>query len=186
MTQSSAQPSSSGPDVPTRSPRATEIVAAARDILTTRGPDELTMRNIADMLGIRAPSIYKHFSDKAAVESALIADGLREMGNALHHAVAKPGRRTAVTSLLTAYRAQATTNPELYRLATHGPLDRAILPPGLEDWAGEPFFLATGEPHRSQALWAFAHGMVILEIDNRFSNTDDLDRTWRAGATAFS
>jgi len=27
--------------------------------------------------------------------------------------------------------------------------------------------------------------MVILEIDGRFAEGSDLDRTWRAGATAF-
>ena len=65
-------------------------------------------------------------------------------------------------------------------------LPRAELTPGLENWAGEPFFRATGEPQRAQALWAFAHGMVVLEIDHRFLPGSDLDRTWRAGATAFA
>ena len=70
--------------------------------------------------------------------------------------------------------------------ATAGPLPRSELAPGLEDWAGEPFLLVTGEPHRAQALWSFAHGMVILEIDGRFPAGSDLDRTWRAGAAAFA
>ena len=74
----------------------------------------------------------------------------------------------------------------MYRLSTSGTLDRAALPTGLEDWAGEPFLLATGDSHRAQALWSFAHGMVILEIDGRFPDSSDLDRTWRAGAAAFA
>jgi hypothetical protein len=74
----------------------------------------------------------------------------------------------------------------VYRLSASGTLDRAALPPGLEDWAGEPFLLATGDPHRAQALWSFAHGMVILEIDGRFPDGSDLDRTWRAGAAVFA
>ena len=43
----------------------------------------------------------------------------------------------------------------------------------------------TGEPHRAQALWSFAHGMVILELDGRFPAGSDLDRTWAEGAAAF-
>jgi hypothetical protein len=34
-------------------------------------------------------------------------------------------------------------------------------------------------------LWAFAHGMVALEIDRRFLDGSTLDRTWQAGAAAF-
>jgi hypothetical protein len=84
-----------------------------------------------------------------------------------------------------AYRRYALAHPNLYRLATAGPLPRAELPEGLEDWAGEPFFLVTGDPSRSQALWAFAHGMVVLELDGRFPAGSDLDHTWAEGAAAF-
>jgi AcrR family transcriptional regulator len=175
-------------DVPARTPRsarATAVVAAASRLMEAEGASALTMRRIADDLGIKAPSLYKHFPDKAALESALVEQALIDMGTALHTALARPGRRGPVVALLAAYRREGLDHPNLYRLATAGPLARAELPPGLEDWAGEPFFLVTGEPHRAQALWSFAHGMVILEIDRRFREGSDLDRTWRAGAVAF-
>jgi hypothetical protein len=35
-------------------------------------------------------------------------------------------------------------------------------------------------------MWSFAHGMVILELDRRYPDGSDLDRTWRAGAEAFT
>jgi AcrR family transcriptional regulator len=169
-----------------RTPRAVEIVGTAQQILEREGADALTMRRLADDVGIRASSIYKHFADKASVESALIEDALVELGTGLHDAVTDPDRAGVVASLLTRYRTLANARPNVYRLATSGPLDRGALPAGLEDWAGEPFFLATGDPHRAQALWSFAHGMVILEIDGRFADVADLDRTWRAGAEAFA
>ena len=87
--------------------------------------------------------------------------------------------------MLRAYRRQGTEQPNLYRLATAGTLPRDELSPGLEDWAGEPFFLVTHDPNLAQALWSFAHGMVILEIDGRYPADSDLDRTWAAGAAAF-
>ena len=34
-------------------------------------------------------------------------------------------------------------------------------------------------------MWAFAHGMVSLEIDSRFPPQADLDEAWRAGLAAF-
>lgn len=168
-----------------RGARASQLVDAALDLLEREGPDALTMRRLADAVGIRAPSIYKHLPDKAALEAALIEEALVAVGAALHDAVARPGRRGSVAALLVAYRAACVPRPHLYRLATGGPLHRHLLPPGLEDWAGEPFFLATGDPHRSQALWSLAHGMTILEVDGRYPPGSDLDRTWRAAADAF-
>ena len=79
-----------------------------------------------------------------------------------------------------------TTSPNLYRLATHGPLDRSALQPGLEEWAGNPWFVATGDPAVAQAFWSFAHGMVMLEIDGRYPPGSDLDATWAAGVRAFT
>ena len=164
----------------------TQIVDSARSLLEAEGPDALTMRRIADVLDIRAPSIYKHLPGKHAVEVVLVEQGLFEMGDVLHRAVEEAGPGEAIESLLRSYRAEALAHPNLYRLATVGPLDRDELTPCLEEWAGEPFFLATGDAFVAQALWSFAHGMVVLELDGRFPDTSDLDRTWAAGAAAFT
>jgi hypothetical protein len=45
--------------------------------------------------------------------------------------------------------------------------------------------VVTGDSSSAQALWSFAHGMLILEMDDRYPPGSDLDRTWRAGADAF-
>jgi hypothetical protein len=88
-------------------------------------------------------------------------------------------------SLLTAYRAYCGAHPNLYRLAVCGRFPRQSLPPGLEEWAGNPWFVVAGDAHLAQALWSFAHGMVILELDDRYPPGSDLDTTWRTGAAAF-
>ena len=169
--------------------RAAEIIAAARVLLESEGRDALTMRRLGEALGIRAPSIYKHLPGKHAVEVALIEVGLAEIGEALHRAVSDPRvlpGAGAVGSLLATYRAESLARPNLYRLATSGQLPRGELTPGLEDWAGEPWFVAAGDPFLAQAMWSFAHGMVILELDHRYPEGSDLDRTWQAGAAAFT
>lgn len=167
-------------------PRAEQVVQVALDLLEAEGAEAVTMRRVAEVLGIRAPSLYKHFPNKQAIELAMIESGLELIGSHLHAAVGEPGPPgEAVARLLAVYRDRSTAHPNLYRLATSGPLPRNLLTPGLEDWAGEPFFLVTGDPFRAQALWSFAHGMVILEIDGRYPEGSDLDRTWAAGAAAF-
>ncbi|WP_131784168.1 TetR/AcrR family transcriptional regulator [Protofrankia symbiont of Coriaria ruscifolia] len=167
------------------SPRATEIIAAGRRLLEAEGADALTMRRLGAELGIQAPSIYKHLPGKYAVELALVDEALAEIGLALHQAVRHPGPAGSVASVLAAYREYALAHPNLYRLATGSRLPRGSTTPSLEDWSGEPFFLATGDPQVAQAMFSFAHGMVILELDQRFPDGSDLQRTWDAGADAF-
>lgn len=169
-----------------RSNRIDQIVVAARQVVEAEGAAALTMRRLGDELGIKAPSLYKHVAGRDAVVAALVQDTLLETGERMHSAVAAPGAGGPVAALLAAYRDFGCHHPNLYRLVTTGNLPRSALAPGLEDWAGEPFYRATGDPHRAQALWAFAHGTLILEIDDRFLPDSDLDRTWAAGARAFA
>lgn len=168
-----------------RTRRTQEIIVTARVLLEAEGRDGLTMRKLGEALNMRAPSLYKHISGWRALELALIEEGLEETGAALHEALgASPDQ--PIVALLDAYRAIGLAHPELYRLVTASPFPRAELLPGLEAWAGEPFFRAAGEAHLAQALWSFAHGTLILELDRRFLDGSDLDRTWRSGAEAFA
>jgi len=176
---------SSRPTPRQRTPRARQIIDTARAMLEAVGSDGLTMRRLADELGIRAPSLYKHVDGRPALELALVEIGLDETGLAMHAAV-EGSNGDPVGDLLGAYRALGLANPELYRLITASSFPRAGLLPGLEAWAGEPFFLVVGEPHLAQALWSFAHGTLILELDQRFLDGSNLDQTWHAGTEAFT
>jgi AcrR family transcriptional regulator len=172
-----------------RSPRVRDVVAAARDLLEREGPDGLTMRRLADRLGIRAPSLYKHVESKEELEALLMAEAFRGMGRDLHDAVASTGAggspTEALAALGSAYRRWALAHPHLYRLVTGGPLPRERLPEGLEAWTAEPVVTATGgDPDRARAAWAFAHGMTILELDGRFPPGADLDAAWASGLRA--
>jgi AcrR family transcriptional regulator len=167
---------------PELSPRAREIVDAARELLEAEGPDGLSMRRIADRIGIRAPSIYKHLPDKQALEAALIGAGFAESAAAFEAAA---GADDPVAALAGAYRDYALRHPHLYRLMTGGPLARERLEPGVEERAAAPIVAAVGDPDAARALWAFAHGMAILELDGRFPPGADLDAAWERGIAAF-
>ncbi|MFG2933220.1 TetR/AcrR family transcriptional regulator [Streptomyces achromogenes] len=164
-------------------PRAREIVTAARELLEESGPAQLTMRTLADRLGIKAPSLYKHFPDKHAVEVELVAQLLTETAEALEAAEASaPG---SLDALAGAYRGYALAHPHLYRLGTERPLPRAELPAGLEDRAALPLLRAcAGDLDLARAFWAFAHGMVTLEIHGRFPADADLEAAWKRGLGA--
>ena len=167
----------------TLSRRAREIVAVARELLEEEGSEGLSMRRIADRLGIRAPSIYKHFPDKQALEAALISAGFEEWADFAEEAVRGGDRLAAVAW---AYREFAKRHPHLYRLMTERPLPRERLIAGAEARAALPVVEAAGgDPDAGRAFWAFAHGMVILELNGRFPPDADLDAAWRRGLKAF-
>jgi AcrR family transcriptional regulator len=206
------------------SARAQEVVAEARRLLEEEGAESLTMRRLADRLGIRAPSLYKHLPDKTALEAAIIATGMEDAAAAFEAAVDGAetgvgvgagravggieagvgsgraadideagvevarevgGAAGALQALAAAYRGFALDHPHLYRLMHNGPLPRQHLPPGLEERTAAPLLRVAGSRARARAVWAFAHGMVMLELDHRFPPGADLDAAWQAGIAAF-
>ena len=48
------------------------IVDGAVDLLNEGGLDNLSLRRLADRLNVSAPSLYRHFADKAALKSAIL------------------------------------------------------------------------------------------------------------------
>jgi AcrR family transcriptional regulator len=168
-------------------PRARQIVQAARQLLEQDGAHALTMRRLADRLGIRAPSLYKHLPDKATLEAAIIATGLEDIAATLEAALKEaPDTGTEpLAALAGAYRAFALAHPHLYRLMTDQPLPRDHLPPGVEARAAAPLLQAAGSQDLARAVWAFAHGMVQLELARRFPPGADLEGAWQEGITAF-
>ncbi|MFL5844438.1 MAG: TetR/AcrR family transcriptional regulator [Solirubrobacteraceae bacterium] len=154
----------------------------ARTVLASEGPGALTMRRVAQELGIQAPSIYKHLADKQALENALISAAFEEQAALFETALGEPD---PIAALAAAYRAYARDNPHLYRLMTDRALDRQHLWPGAEARAAAPLISALGgDTDLARALFAFAHGMAILELNDRFAPGADLDAAWRRGLDA--
>lgn len=162
-------------------PRGPEAIAAAVRILEAEGPAAVSIRRVGAELGMQGPSLYNHVRDKATLEAGIAAHGLAAMGDAL--AAAAPG----LDGLGRAYRAFARARPHLYRALTDRPLPRDLLPDGLEADVGAYVARAVGgDEHRARALWAAAHGLVLLELADRFPPGADLDAAWSALVAAFA
>lgn len=163
--------------------RRDQIVSAALELFEAGGPEALTMRALADRVGIRAASLYRHFADKEAVEVALIAAAFADQAVAAEAAIVGTDRPLAAIGRV--YRRWALAHPHLYRLMTDRPLPRADLPEGLEARAAAPLIrIFGGDVDRARAAWAFAHGMTVLELSGRFPDGADLDAAWAAGSAA--
>lgn len=163
--------------------RREQIVQIANDLLEHDGPHGFTMRAIAAELGIKAPSLYKHIADKRELEVALIAEALTSQAEALEKAFIDGS--DPVRAISSAYRRWALGHPHLYALINGQPLPRDQIADGIEERSIATVLKAFGgDRQRARAAWAFAHGMVTLELVDRFPPGTDLEQTWRIGITA--
>lgn len=169
--------------------RQREILDAALVILEAEGERALTMRRLAGGLGIKAPSLYKHFPSKEALEAGLIAIGFEQAARSFEEAIAAAASPLSPASPLSAlggaYRGFAHYHPHLYRLMHDRPLRRDELPPDVEARAAAPLLAAAGSLERARAAWAMAHGLVMLQLNGRFPPDADIDAAWAAGVAAF-
>jgi AcrR family transcriptional regulator len=166
-------------------PRARQIAAAAQELIDAEGVDQLSMRALADRVGIRAPSIYKHFESKEALEAAVISAVFEEQ--AIQWEAVVENSEQPLPALAAAYRDYARRHPHLYRLLTERPLNRAALAEDVEARAVRSLVRAVaGDRDLARAFWAFAHGMTILELNSRFPADADIDAAWRSGIEALT
>lgn len=161
--------------------RRREIVAAVQRLLGEWGSsDRLTMRAVAKEVGISAPSIYLHFSDKTELVWAALEDRYGELA-AQMAAAAQAGDdadpRSRVRAQAHAYCRFAMSSPGHYRLMfeVHQPAAdpsrigghparriSAALRAGLHACAVDGSGLSLPVEQAAQTLWAGLHGMVSL------------------------
>jgi AcrR family transcriptional regulator len=103
-----------------RPPRLTqsEVVAAARRIAAQQGVESVTMRRLANALGVMPNALYTYFPDKAAILDAVLDDLLGE--------VERPRRprswRHGLVSVMSSYRRLLLTQPGLIALTVSRPM----------------------------------------------------------------
>lgn len=164
-----------------RMDRRAELIAAARHLLETEGAEAITIRRLGAAVGIRGPSIYKHFPNKAAVEDALTIIGFMELAGALQ------GVPFTFVALAGAYRQWALSHPHMHRLLNNRPINRSQLPIGLEDRAAAPLVAACdGDRAMARAAWATIKGLVDLELAHRFPHDTDIEAVYAAAARAYA
>lgn len=96
-----------------------EILTAARELLAeTQDADAVSVRSVAERVGVSTPSLYLHFADKQALLDAVCEQVFAELDDHMEAAAAETQdpfdglRRRGL-----AYAAFALANPEQYRIA---------------------------------------------------------------------
>jgi len=163
-----------------------EIVAAAKELLAkSADSDAVSIRAVADAVGVTPPSIYLHFADKDALIEAVCADVFAELDAAMVASgkdAEKPLDTLCAYGL--AYVQFAIDHPEHYRLAT---MERHQVDDGMshldEVLADSAFahlasvvmecmdagIFAKGDPVPvAMEMWAAAHGVAALMVAKPF------------------
>ena len=99
-----------------------EILDAATELLLETGHAKaVSIRSVAERVGVTPPSIYLHFNDKDALLDAVCARYFEKLDEEMQRAAV--GQTTALDVLRAlglAYVRFAMQTPELYRIATMG------------------------------------------------------------------
>jgi AcrR family transcriptional regulator len=156
-----------------------DIVEAVKQLLReTDDVDAISIRAVAQRVGVTAPSIYLHFADKEALLDAVVADVFAGLDAAISAATARS--TTPVACVLAqglAYVQFAVDHREHYRVALMQPSnDTAVVDDVLRDCAFAylhraveeciegGFFADTDPLPIALELWSAAHGVASLVI----------------------
>ena len=91
-----------------------DVVAAAAEVADEVGYQQLSMGLVAQRLGIRTPSLYKHVEDLADLRRRVATQAVTELGDTVRDALQGRSGRDALTALLTAIGAYVTAHPGRY------------------------------------------------------------------------
>jgi TetR/AcrR family transcriptional regulator len=97
---------------------AEAILDAAEALFAERGFEGASLRDVADRVGVRAPSLYNHFESKEALYTAVLERGVGPVLELLASVAARPDaidRRRVVTEVM----ATLARHPNLARLLQH-------------------------------------------------------------------
>jgi AcrR family transcriptional regulator len=156
-----------------------EILDAATELLLDIGHAKaVSIRSVAERVGVTPPSIYLHFQDKDALLDAVCARYFEKLDEEMQRVSAL---QTDTVEVLRAqglaYVRFATQNPELYRIATMSEwrsdshVDAALASSAfehmratIETLMGEGILASGDAAGIALELWSAAHGVAALLI----------------------
>jgi AcrR family transcriptional regulator len=161
-----------------REQRERLIVAAARELAETEGWEAVTTRRLAAEIEYSQPVLYSHFKGKAAIMTAVAAQGFEELAVEMRAArTAVRGTREALAAVAAAYTTFATKRPALYdAMFTHAvdltfasPEGPAYLRDGFDQLlqAVRPLAGDDDAGLLTETFWASLHGLAMLERSGR-------------------
>jgi AcrR family transcriptional regulator len=174
------------------------VVEEAEVIADDVGLSNLTVAMLAERLGVRQPSLYKHITGVGGLQRSIAIRAKNELADVLQGAAAGRARGHAIVSIARAYRAWARQHPGRYATVQRAPVrgdvddERAsakVVQVAYDVMIG--YELRDDDAIDAiRALRAALHGFVTLEAVGGFGMPVDVDRSFdrlvRGLATAFA
>ncbi len=168
------------------------VVEAAADLADKHGYDALTLAMLAQHMGVKPPSVYKHVQSLDDVKTGIQALAATRLTDALMAAAGGKSGDEAVFAVADAYRAFVKAHPGL-QVAMSRPSATAHQGPGddeLESSNRQLLGVAVGllgeyqlseddTIHALRMLRSLIHGFVMLETTGSFEMGYDLDTSYR-------
>ena len=159
--------------------RAALVAAAVRQIEQS-GAEAVSMKALAQSLGVSQPAPYRHFPDREALLVAVAVESFRAFSAALRAAAEAATARATLRAMAGAYVVFGREHVHLYRLMFASRLLPSSTPESeLSVVAKESFELlleavragGAGAEARRAALgiWASLHGIVMLDAEGLLS-----------------
>lgn len=162
------------------------VVAAGRRLLEERGTDALTMRDVADAVGVRAPSLYKRVRSRSDLFRLVLEDVTDELTAASEAAAASGDPGTDLRAIVTGYRAFAHAHPVTYALlsaphAADGADERAQRSSAVLMRTVTALTGAKDALPAARTVVAWANGFIAMELAGAFRLGGDVERAWTFG-----
>ncbi len=163
------------------------MVASAAGLADEIGYQGVTMGLLADRLGVRPPSLYKHVDSLADLQHRIATLAMTELGEVIRDAVQGKAGLDALTALLTAVRAYVTAHPGRYTATIgaefSGPDDplRAAGTRVINSIAAVLRGYGIGEDemdHAIRTIRSTMHGFAMLEASRGFQWNADPDESF--------
>lgn len=169
------------------------VIIAARQLIEDDGLEKLSLRKLADELGVKAPSLYRYFKNKTAILRAVNEDTSQRLAQALQEAIdPEEALQAQLITLAHAYRKFAHDNRLTYGLLMTNTIED-IQPPDeiltqnvlplqalFAQWVGEAASLPA-----LRGAFALLHGWSMLENANQLRRGGDLDAHFEQSFRAY-
>lgn len=162
----------------------TVVAAAAAGLADEIGLTNVTMALLAQRLGVRAPSLYKHIDGQADLNRRIAVLALTELGDALREALQGRADRDALSAAARTIRNFVIEHPGRYaatiRINPDGP-DALLVAAGARVIGSLSAVLAgynidpADTTHALRMLRSMFHGFAVLEAAGGFQLNTDID-----------
>jgi AcrR family transcriptional regulator len=163
------------------------IVLAARRILESGGLDSVTMRSVAEAVGVKGPSLYKRLPDRAALIRAIAESVVEDLSRTMSRATESGDPRADLRAAAAEYRAFVRANPNGYRLlftdlTDANPEASSLAALGTPVVAAMTRLIGPSDAlDAARTLVSWAHGFATMELAGGFRLGGDLDAAYAFG-----